>query len=155
MLDLDRQRVTGQPFEQYVVPDSRAEFSGCCRRVRTGEGRRSCETRLLKHGHSPCDVLVEGTVAEGGSGQGHRCRLAVTDITERKRAEEKLRQFNTELEQHAAARTAELHARNEELIRFNRALADRELHMIELKKQLNELCVRLGQPARHPLDFDA
>ena len=42
---------------------------------------------------------------------------------------------------------------NEELTRFNRAAVDRELRMIELKKQINELCGRLGQQPRYPLDF--
>jgi hypothetical protein len=31
----------------------------------------------------------------------------------------------------------------------------REARMIELKKEINELCVRCGEPPRHPLDFDA
>jgi hypothetical protein len=29
----------------------------------------------------------------------------------------------------------------------------RELQMVELKQQINELCRQLGQPPRHPLDF--
>ncbi len=46
-------------------------------------------------------------------------------------------------------------AANEELTRFNRAAVDRELRMIDLKKEVNELCLRLGQPPRYALDFAA
>jgi signal transduction histidine kinase/HAMP domain-containing protein len=49
----------------------------------------------------------------------------------------------------------ELKAVNEELTRFNRAAVNRELRMIELKKQINDLCVQTGQPPRYPLDFQA
>jgi PAS domain S-box-containing protein len=58
-----------------------------------------------------------------------------TDITERKQAEEALR------------------ANNEELTRFNRAAVDRELRMIELKKEINALCARTGQAPRHRVEF--
>jgi PAS domain S-box-containing protein len=58
---------------------------------------------------------------------------AFVDITERRRAED-------EVKRHAE----ELKAANEELVRFNRAMVDRELRMIELKKQVNELCGKMG-----------
>jgi PAS domain-containing protein len=64
------------------------------------------------------------------------------DITEHKRAEELLRQ-NTE----------ELRARNEELTRFNRLMAGRELRTIELKQQVNDLAAQLGQSRPYSLAF--
>jgi PAS domain S-box-containing protein len=66
----------------------------------------------------------------------------IEDITERKRAEEALRR-----------QTGELRARNEELARFNNAAVGRELRMVELKKQVNELCRQMGKPLLYPLDF--
>jgi predicted nucleic acid-binding Zn-ribbon protein len=65
------------------------------------------------------------------------------DITERKRAEIEVRQ-----------RGEELRAANEELTRFNRVTVGRELRIIELKKQVNDLCARLGQPPRFKLELD-
>jgi two-component system CheB/CheR fusion protein len=41
----------------------------------------------------------------------------------------------------------------DEMTRFNRATEGRELRMIELKKEINALCAKLGEPARHNLDF--
>jgi two-component system CheB/CheR fusion protein len=42
----------------------------------------------------------------------------------------------------------------EELNRFNRLAVGRELHMIELKKEINELCQRQGSASRYPLEFE-
>ncbi|OGV73183.1 MAG: hypothetical protein A3K19_30150 [Lentisphaerae bacterium RIFOXYB12_FULL_65_16] len=47
-----------------------------------------------------------------------------------------------------------MRASHEELTRFNRAMVDRELRMIDLKKEINELCKRAGQPARYGLEFE-
>jgi len=61
------------------------------------------------------------------------------DITERKQAEEQIQRH-----------VAELRAANEELTRLTRAMAGRELRMIELKQEVNDLCARAGEPARYP-----
>jgi len=67
----------------------------------------------------------------------------IRDTTDRKRAAEALAQSHAELQAHA-----------EELARFNSAAVGRELRMIDLKKEINELCERQGEPARYPLDFE-
>jgi PAS domain S-box-containing protein len=66
---------------------------------------------------------------------------SVHDITERKRAEEEIRKASEELR-----------AVNDELTRFNRAMVGRELRMIELKKEINELCISTGRPLRYPTE---
>jgi GAF domain-containing protein len=48
----------------------------------------------------------------------------------------------------------QLRAYNEELTLFNRVAVGRELRMIELKREVNDFCERLGQPARYSLEFD-
>jgi PAS domain S-box-containing protein len=65
------------------------------------------------------------------------------DITARMRAEEKIQ---VQLEK--------LRTLNDELTRFNSASVGRELRMIELKKEINELCAESGRPPRYPLDFE-
>ncbi|MGC1404597.1 MAG: PAS domain S-box protein [Thermodesulfobacteriota bacterium] len=72
----------------------------------------------------------------------NRFAVMFFDITERKQTELEI-QRNVE----------DLRVMNEELTRFNSAAVDRELRMIELKKQINELCGRFGQQPRYPLDF--
>jgi PAS domain S-box-containing protein len=61
------------------------------------------------------------------------------DISGRKRAEEKIKQLNKELEQRVAERTAELSAKTAELERINKIFVDRELRMRELKARIAEL----------------
>jgi PAS domain S-box-containing protein len=65
------------------------------------------------------------------------------DITERKQAENELHR-----------RATELQISNDELTRFTRLTVDRELRMIELKKEVNELCKKTGQPPPYPLNFE-
>ena len=60
------------------------------------------------------------------------------DITERKRIDAALRK-----------QAEELIVRNDRLNRFNKAVVGRELRMIELKREVNELCAKLGEPPRH------
>lgn len=80
-------------------------------------------------GHA-CQLVV------GASGEAAGRRASNRDISEYKRSEEELR------------------ARNDELTRFNRAMVDRELRMIELKKEVNELCLLARQAPRYSVDFE-
>jgi hypothetical protein len=50
---------------------------------------------------------------------------------------------------------SELRAKNDALERFNRAMVDRELRMIELKQDINALLQQVGQPPRYRVDFAA
>jgi hypothetical protein len=40
------------------------------------------------------------------------------------------------------------------MIRFNQVIVTRESRMIELKKEVNELCQRVGGKSRYQLDFE-
>ncbi|MBV9963029.1 MAG: PAS domain-containing protein [Parafilimonas sp.] len=62
--------------------------------------------------------------------------ITFVDITQRKEAEQLLQQ------------------NMDELTRFNNAMVSRESRMIELKKEVNELCERLKEAPRYPLDFE-
>ena len=59
--------------------------------------------------------------------------------------------------EHSALRDSHLALREnaEDLARFNRAAVGREVRMIELKKEINELCAAAGQPPRYALDFES
>ncbi len=52
-----------------------------------------------------------------------------------------------------SAQALELLQSNEDLTRFNRLMAGREMRVIELKQQVNDLATRLGEPPPFPLVF--
>jgi hypothetical protein len=107
--------------------------------VFAGEGKVSCEVRLAQEDTSPLVVQIEAAAAASGE----ECRVAVIDITERKEAQQQIMRQNEELQ-----------AANGELNRFASASVGRELRMIELKKEINELYVQSGRPPRYPLVFE-
>jgi PAS domain S-box-containing protein len=74
----------------------------------------------------------------------HLLQIVVTfvDITARKLAESRL-----------AEQLLELRARHDELDRFNRAMVNRELRMLELKQEINRLLARLGESPRYTSVF--
>ena len=78
-----------------------------------------------------------------GGPESRKVAIVFDDITRRKQSEEALRQSHVQLQLHSA-----------ELGRFNRVAVGRELRMIELKKEINELCLRHGVAARYALDFE-
>ncbi len=79
-----------------------------------------------------------------GAAGSRKVAVIFNNITLRVQSEEALRQSHAELESHA-----------EELDRFNRVAVRRELRMIELKKEINELHRQNGGAARYPLEFEA
>jgi PAS domain-containing protein len=103
---------------------------------------------------SPYELELETVRKDGSRGwmwvrgeavkdpEGHTTALwgAAQDITERKRVEEALR-----------VQAEALRSSNEELELFNRVMVGRELRMVELKQEINELCRRLGEPPRHAM----
>ena len=78
------------------------------------------------------------------AGQMRGVVLIFRDVTEEYAAAEALRQ-----------QTEALRVRNEELTRFNRAVVGRELRMIELKQEVDELCRRLVEPPRYGVEAAA
>ena len=88
-------------------------------------------------------MWVRGEAVKDAAGNLTALWGAAQDITERKRAEMVLRQ-----------QAEALRASNAELEQFNRAMIGRELRMIELKQEINELCRRLGEPPRHETGTD-
>jgi PAS domain S-box-containing protein len=128
LFDLD-----GTPLAKDAVPLARAVLFGeqCTREfiIRCSE----LDDRI---------VLANAAPIRNPAGAVTAGIVVFLDITERKRAEELLRQS-----------TKELHARNEELIRINRLMTGRELRVIELKQQINDLAAQLGQPRPYLLAF--
>lgn len=102
-------------------PDTNVEY-----RVLTKEGREIYS-------------LLRTRFTRDGNGIPLGATVIATDITKRKKMEDEIRK-----------KSKELQGSNAELKWFNESMVNRELRMIDLKKEVNELCQRSGLPLRYP-----
>jgi PAS domain S-box-containing protein len=88
MLEVERSHLTRRPFQFFLMPASRPEFPKFLEKVFAGYSRQSCEVLLAKANRTTLWVILEAkTAITVGSAQKF-CRVAVIDITARKRADE-------------------------------------------------------------------
>ena len=113
-----------------------SELAEIVERVKRGESITALETERVRKDGRKIHVSLSLSPMRDASGQIVGISTVARDITDRKRAENELR------------------TSNENLARFNRAAVDRELRMIELKKEINALCAELGRPQPYPLAFE-
>ncbi len=105
--------------------------------------RKRAEVELLKYRNN-----LETLVSERTSQLKIVNDNLQVEIEERRRAEKKIL---IEIEERKRAeKEAQEHV--QELSRFNKTMVDRELRMMELKKQINEFCIKTGEPERYGLD---
>jgi hypothetical protein len=104
-LGIERSKLLGSGFSQFVVNEHRQLFAEYLRKVFASQGKESCEVKLTTKRNPPPCVLIEAIVLS----QGKECRVAVIDITRRKDAEKLLQDFNAELEKRVEQRTLELY----------------------------------------------
>ncbi|MBT0664044.1 PAS domain S-box protein [Geobacter pelophilus] len=111
--------------------------------VITGRGVTGQLLKIQRFDGSEAFVINSASPIRDAEGAIAGCAVAVQDITELKRAEQ---QISGQLE--------ELRILNEDLKLFNKSFVSREFRMIELKKEINELCAQNGEQPRYPLEFE-
>ena len=138
LLGMKRGGLVGRPLSQFILFADHSLYGECFKRIfETGEPQ-SLDLRLVKLDGSQVWAHLEATLAEGGD-ELPVCRAVLSDITERKEAEEALRQAHDETEQKVELRTRELQAALDELQhhRAERERLSRQLLKIsEREKQL-------------------
>lgn len=131
----------GKSIDIIIPPDRMEEERHILETVRRGESIRQLETtRVAKNGKTVHVSITVSPVRDAGGTVIGAAKIA-RDITARNHAERTLQQSNEELNQRTA-----------ELARFNHAAVGREMRMIELKKEVNELRRRLGEDRAYPLE---
>ncbi len=100
-----------------------------------------CELRLLRKDGPPLWALLQAAMAEDGEKKKPVCRVVVTDIHERKQAEEKLSMAYAELELRVQERTSQLSMAN----------ANLSVEMSERKQAEEDLrkCLKEEDPAKN------
>jgi PAS domain S-box-containing protein len=121
--------------QQYFTPESWTHLVAAVEAGMTTGKPYKCDAEVVRPDGVHRWITARGEAIRDATGQTTALRGTVQDITERKVAEIALRN------------------RNEELERFDRAAIGRELQMIELKRQVNELARELGRAPPYDLGF--
>ena len=87
LLGIERSRLVGRHLGSFLRSESRHVFDGCLREVCEGTAVESCEVALLAPGDRGRYVQMKGTPVESDGGAAGQCRVAMIDITERKKTE--------------------------------------------------------------------
>jgi PAS domain S-box-containing protein len=119
-LGIPTEAIVGSPFRSFIAPECVDGFLKLLRADRRGEARLEVELVQEHGGTLPVLLSVSQIPLDDFN---HGLCLIVTDLTAQKRAEEKVRELNAELEQRVAVRTEELVAANKDLESFSYAVA--------------------------------
>jgi PAS domain S-box-containing protein len=138
-LGVERSRLINTPFQFYIATRTdRTIFRSHCNKVFDGDERATCEIRLKRGKGVEFYALIDSIAMQDFKGS-KLSRTSISDITERKRAEEELQKSHNELENQVRERTAELRSANEQLQREIQECTRMEEENRYLSRRLMEL----------------
>lgn len=88
LLGVERSRLNSRSLSRFVAPASQRVLLDFLERVFAGDGKHVCEARLLRADGSVFWADIHAASAVSAAGPQKWCRLAVSDITALRRAEE-------------------------------------------------------------------
>jgi PAS domain S-box-containing protein len=115
--------LAGSTFAAVTHADDLAEMIGVAVAIGGEVSPGPTEQRFTGRDGRVLDVLLASSVVRDGDGRPVALFTQVEDITERRRAEDRIRELNATLEQRVLQRTSELQAANHELEAFAYSLA--------------------------------
>jgi hypothetical protein len=95
LLGIERSRLPGRHFGLFLTESDRAAFALFLGKVFENRGKEECEIPLTGKGHHQLFVRIEALACKSGE----ECRVAVIDISGRRRAEKALSEKQQELEE--------------------------------------------------------
>jgi PAS domain S-box-containing protein len=108
MLAADRDSLIGYPLLDYVVERDRSAFLRHIHDCSLGRQESTCEVTITTKDGRALAVQLHSVPLEGSEADAVFCKTAMTDISDRKRAEEALQLAHDQLERRVQQRTAEL-----------------------------------------------
>lgn len=116
-----------------IVPDEvKHEINTYLEKIKTGVKVEQHETKRRKKSGEVINVSLTISPIKDMCGKVIGASAIARDITERKKAEEEVKQ------------------KTERLQRFQNLTVGRELEMMKLKREVNELSQKLGEPVKYP-----
>ena len=120
MLAAERRSLIRKPLSVFIVSEDQDTCFFHRRQVLKTRKKDTCELRILRKDGTGFCARLESSVSQDGNGDFNQIRTIFTDITERKKADEKVKRLNESLEQRVAERTAELVKVNEEIVKMQK-----------------------------------
>jgi PAS domain S-box-containing protein len=132
IIGISSHEAAGQNFiEQFIDENERTCVRDCIDRILAGEHPVECEYGLRTPEGARRVIAWSNTAIYDGSGQARYVIFTGVDITDRKHAEDEIRELNTDLEERVEKRTSQLEEANKELTQevAERRRAQRELEI--------------------------
>jgi len=98
LLGVERQTLLNRPFSRFVSKEFGDAYYLHLKKVFETQSNQTCEIELRKQDGSQFYAQLESIAVQDESGQFNQCRTVVSDITDRKRAEESLRKIGAFLD---------------------------------------------------------
>ncbi len=153
LLGVERLRLLNQPLQRYVASTSRTSFRAFLEHVFAGSGKQTCEVALQKEDGAPFWSSVHGTSAISSNSPRKWCRVAISDITALKQAEEAQRRMevlalaNRKLRREIVRRQAVEKALKQSELHQTRML-EQSRHMQEQLRHLSHQILRAQEEER-------
>jgi PAS domain S-box-containing protein len=109
--------------QQYFTPESWTNLSALEAKALTAGTSYECDAEVVRPDGTHRWITARGAATKNESGNIIKLHGTVQDISQRKHAEEEIRQLNADLERHVDERTAELITANRELDSFAYAVS--------------------------------
>jgi len=97
LLGLERHRLLGSRFSRFISPDTAAHFYPHRRQCLDTRKRQTCELKLKSDAENQRYVHLESVAVPDDEGNFNRIRTAMIEITDRKKAENRIRTLSQEL----------------------------------------------------------
>jgi formate hydrogenlyase transcriptional activator len=136
MLGIERGAMIRKPFSRFITKDDQDVFYLHQKKLFETKAKQTCELKLIRKDRTQFYAQLESIVVKDAKGDIPQTRTTITDINDRKLAEEALRKAYEELEQRVEARTVELVEANKEL---KKEMEDRKRVVLELMEALSEI----------------
>jgi PAS domain S-box-containing protein len=93
MLDVERSLLLRKPFSRFVLPEFRDLFHSHFKKTLSTDTKESCELQLMKRDGTAFYSSLESITVRNNQGNPPHYRVVISDITERKKAEEETERF--------------------------------------------------------------